>query len=574
MTWTQVKQFFKAFINHNCPKSIISENRTAITTRKTSASSHFSKKIIFATLTLSLIGCSERTTNIERGNAAQELYFGIGTEPAGIDPHITTGLTELFVMVALFEGLATFDSETMEIRPGVAQSWEISEDGKTYTFSIDPKARWSNGDSLTAEDFLFSFERILTPALGAPYAYMLYPIMGAEAFNTGKTQTFSTVGVSAPDPMTLIIELESATPYFLSLLTHNTWWPVHRPTILAHGKMTDRVSKWTRPENFVGNGPYALDSWRINQSIHAVRNPHYRATEEVKLNGIHFLPIQTDAEERAFRAGYLHITDSVPIHRINWWRDASPEKIHFDTALGVYYYMFNTTRGPLGDVRVRKALAYSINREEITEHILQAGQQPAYHFTPPNAGGYNAEARLVYDPDLARKLLAEAGYPDGQGFPAFELLYNTSESHRAIAVAIQQMWKEELGIDIKLYNQEWKAYLSTREAKKFDILRAAWYGDYDDPSTFLSLGTTNNGNNHTGWSNPESDALIAQAATTLDPTARKTVFQKAETLLLEEMPVLPIYFYVTTRLIDESVNGWHPNILDYHPYQGITLDTD
>ncbi len=518
-----------------------------------------------------LIGCAKKTTNVEYGNANQELFIGIGAEPATLDPHLLTGLTEYSVVMAFLEGLTTLDAESMRVRPGVAQSWEISEDGLTYTFHFNPKAKWSNGDPVTPEDFLFSFERILTPLLGAPYAYMLYPMRGAEAFHTGELTDFSKVGATAIDEYTLQIVLEQPTPYFLSLLAHNTWFPVHPPTILQHGGMTERISKWTKAGNYIGNGPFVLEDWRLNNRVYAVKSQHYHDTDSVKLNGIHFLPIDIETEERAFRTGHLHITESVPIHRIEWYRENSPETIHFATSLGVYYYMLNTEREPLNDPRVRKALAYSINREELTKHVLKAGQQPAYHFTPPNAGGYNAEARFPYDPDLARELLAEAGFPAGKDFPAFELLYNTSESHRTIAVAIQQMWKQELGIDIELHNQEWKAYLSTREAGEFDILRAAWFGDYDDPNTFLSLGETNNGNNHTNWSNAEYDALIKQAAVTLDPEARKAIFQKAETLLIDEMPVIPIYFYVTSRLIDDSVQGWYPSILDNHPYQAIEL---
>ena len=233
--------------------------------------------------------------------------------------------------------------------------------------------------------------------------------------------------------------------------------------------------------------------------------------------------------------------------------------------------MLNTEREPLNDPRVRKALAYAIDREAITEFVLKAGQQPAYHFTPPNTGGYNARARFESNPDKARQLLAEAGYPDGEGFPTFELLYNTSEEHRAIAVAIQQMWQKELGIETKLYNQEWKAYLSTRSAGNFDILRASWFGDYDDPNTFLSLGETDNGNNHTNWSHPEYDALIEQAALIQDPAARLELFQQAESILIEAMPVIPIYFYVTSKLIHESVQGYYPSILDVHPFQAIKL---
>lgn len=532
------------------------------------------RPLIFASCTLfiaMMLGCRDSQTNVERGNAAQELYFGLGTEPATIDPHLATGLTELNVMLALFEGLATIDPASGAIRPGVAQSWDISQDGLQYTFHLDAQARWSNGDPVTAHDFLFAFERILSPELGAPYAYMLYPMRGAKAFNQGQIIDFSQVGAVAPDSSTLTIQLEAATPYFLSLLTHNTWWPVHPPTILKHGGMTQRISQWTKSENFVGNGPFQLEHWRLNSSIFAPRNPYYRSAKEVALNGIHFLPIEMNAEERAFRAGYLHITSSVPTHRIDWYRQQMPQNLRVDTALAVYYYMLNTERPPLDNPLVRKALSYSINREALTEHILKAGQKPAYNFTPPNTGGYSATAQLPYDPELARKLLDDAGYPDGAGFPTFELLYNTSESHRTLAVAIQQMWKEELGIEISLYNQEWKAYLATRQAGNFDILRAAWFGDYDDPNTFLSLAESDNGNNHTNWKHIEYDGLIQQAAQTLDPQARKAIFQQAESILIEHMPVIPLYFYVTSKLIHQSVQGWHSNILDYHPYQAISL---
>ncbi|MFO8027463.1 MAG: peptide ABC transporter substrate-binding protein, partial [Opitutales bacterium] len=487
-------------------------------------------RIVFLLCALGLlVGCDSRMTNVERGNEARELYFGIGTEPAGLDPHLITGLTELHVTIALFEGLATLNSETMAIEPGVAKSWEISDGGTTYTFHLDPKARWSNGDPVTAEDFLYSFERILSPALGAPYAYMLFDVKNAEAFKKGELDDFDQVGARAPDPATLVIELNQPTPYFLSLLTHYTWWPVHPPTIEKHGGMTERISEWTKPENFVGNGPFTLESWRINSSLYVKKNPLYRAPEEVWLQGVHFLPIQADAEERAFRAGHLHLTSTVLPHRIDWYRRNMPERMRFDTALGVYYYMLNTSREPLDDPRVRQALAYSIDREAITEHVLKAGQEPAYHFTPPNTGGgYTSEARVTYDPDHARKLLAEAGYPGGKGFPTFEILYNTSESHRAIATAIQQMWKKELGVDVSLYNQEWKVYLSTRESGNFDILRAAWFGDYDDPNTFLSLGESDNGNNHTNWNHSEYDALIESAAVEQNQHKRFAIFQQAE----------------------------------------------
>lgn len=528
--------------------------------------------IVFCTLIgLCLSGCSDKRSNVERGNASGELYIGIESEVAGLDPHLTTGLTEMSVEIALLEGLTTLDAKTMAVKPGVAESWDISEDGRTYTFSFDPKARWSNGDPVTPADFVFAYERMLSPDLGAPYAYMLHPIRGAEAFNTGKIDDFSTVGVKALDNRRLQIELTQPTPYILSLMTHQTWYPVHPPTILKFGEMTDRISDWTKPGNYVGNGPFKMDSWHINKSIVVSRNPYYRAPDGIELNRIHFMPLDIETAERAFRNGYIHIYPKVPTYRIDWYQENHPENIRFDTSLAIYYYMLNTERGPLADVRVRQALAYSINREAITDFVLKGGQQPAYWFTPPNTGGYNARARLEYNPEKARQLLADAGYPDGEGFPKLEILYNTSEEHQAIAVTVQEMWKNELGIDITLYNQEWKAYLATREEGNFDILRASWFGDYDDPNTFLSLAETDNGNNHTNWSHPEYDALIQQAALTQDSEARLEIFQQAEAILLQEMPFIPFYFYVTSKLIHESVEGYYPSILDIHPFQAISL---
>lgn len=536
---------------------------------------HACASILLSTVVLlALCACGPGQSNVQTGNADQELYIGIGTEPEGLDPHLVTGVTEHYVLLSLLEGLTTVHPKTLEIEPGVAERWEVSDNGLQYTFYLDPEARWSNGDPVTSGDFLFSFERILTPALGAPYAYMLYSIKNAEAFNKGELQDFAEVGVKAPDPRTLTFKLAAPTPYFLSLSTHYTWWPVHPPSVLAHGGMTDRISKWTKPGNFVGNGPFALETWRLNHSIQVTKNAHYRDAESVRLNGIHFLPISMDTEERAFRADQLHITSTVPIPRIDWYRKNAPDRMHFDTYLGVYYYLLNTAREPLDDPRVRKALAYAIDREALTEHVLKAGQQPAYHFTPPNTGGYTAAAKLPYDPELARELLAEAGFPGGAGFPKLELLFNTSESHRTVAVAIQQMWQSELGVDIRLYNQEWKVYLASRKERNFDIARAAWIGDYVDPNTFLSLGASDNGNNHSNWGNARYDALIREAARTQDPTARLQLFQEAETILMDEMPVIPIYFYVRSTLINEAVRGWYPNILDYHPYQDVWLEAD
>ena len=339
------------------------------------------RNLIPVLLWLSCIGCSEFESNVERGARTQELYYGLGTEPATIDPHLATGLTEFNVMLALFEGWST-DAATGELVPGVALLATICGWSALY-ISTESSCSLVECDPVRAGDFCFAYQRILSPALGAPYAYMLYPIRGAKAFHTGKTDQFATVGVHARSDLTLEINLEQATPYFLSLLTHNTWWPVHPQTILAHGSPTDRLAPWTQPENFVGNGPFRLQAWRLKHRLSVEKNPYYHERDTVKLKGIHFLPIEQNAEERAFRADYLHLTSSVPIHRIEWYRKHLPDHMRTEPALGVYYYVFNTSKPPLDNPKVRRALAYAVDREALTQHILKAAKYPPTTSLPP-----------------------------------------------------------------------------------------------------------------------------------------------------------------------------------------------
>jgi len=523
-------------------------------------------------LVLCLWGCGRKDTNVIRGDREQILFKGNGTEPAGIDPHVVTGVTEHNILTALFEGLVSENPIDLHPEPGVAKSWEISEDGRTYTFHFRDNARWSNGDPVRAQDFVYSFRRILSPGLGAEYAYMLYPLRNGKAFNTGKIDDFSEVGVKADGDLTLIMKLENPTPYFLELLNHASWWPVHPPTIEKFGRIDQRGTPWTRPGNIVTNGAFTLKDWKINQHLVVEKNPLYWDAQEVELNEIHFLPIDSiDTEERAFRTGQIHLTETVPLHRIDYYRENRPELIRFDPYLGTYYYRINTNVPPLGDKRVRLALAMTINREEITRYVLKGGQNPAYHYTPPDTNGYTTRSRFQYDVERARELLAEAGFPGGRGFPELEILYNTSEAHRSIAVAIQQMWNEALNIKVKLLNEEWKVYLASVTNGDFQISRAGWIGDYNDPNTFLDMWLIGGGNNRTGWSNSDYDRLIELAGHTIDARERFEYFQQAEAILMDEMPIIPIYFYVSNLLIHPSVKGWHPTILDHHPYKFVSL---
>lgn len=517
-----------------------------------------------------LAGCTG-----EKPSDGQIILLGNGTEPEGLDPHIVTGIPEHHILLCLFEGLVRMDPKDLSITPGVAERWEESEDGRTYTFHLRDDAKWSNGDPVTAQDFLYAWERILTPALASEYAYMLYPMVNAQAFNLGEMDDFAQVGCEAPDERTVIVRLEHPTPYFLSLHGHYSWFPVQRKNIEKFGAADDRTSKWTRPGNLVGNGPYVLAKWIPNDVIEVRPNPHYWDAAGMLNAGIDFHPVNEEStEERMFRAGELHITESVPQSKAPEYRANNPEMLHIDPWIGCYFYRVNTTRPPLDDVRVRRALAMSFNREAICTQVMKTEQSPAYFLSPPDLNGYTSTAKISYDPEGARKLLADAGYPGGKGFPPIDILYNTMEQHKINAEAIQQMWKKELGIEVTLTNQEWKVYLNStsNERLDYDLARAGWIGDVVDAINFLECFMSDNGNNRTGWRNAEYDRLLEEAIATSDLEKRHDLYNQAETILMNEVPILPIYHYTRAFLADPRIRNYDPNILAYRAYHKIYLD--
>lgn len=515
--------------------------------------------------------CTSRVGSDARSAAV--LNIGNYAEPQDLDPHIITGVTELNIIASLLEGLVSEDPQDLHPVPGVARSWEASSDGMSYTFHLRADARWSNGDPVTSRDFAWSFRRILMPGLGAEYAYMLYPIKGAEEFNKGKTSDTASLGVQTPDDTTLTIALARPTPYFLSLLNHNAWFPVHRPTVEKFGKIDARGTPWTKQGNFVGNGPFALKTWEINKVITVGKSSTYWDRDRVKLDAINFYPVDNMiTEERMFQTGQLDITHGLPPAKIDYYRQNHPELLHIDPYLATYFYLFNVARPPLNDQRVRRALAMTIDRESIVKNVTKGGQNPAYAVTPPNTAGYTAQPGFSMDVAAAKKLLAEAGYPDGKGFPQLEVLYNTSETHQLIAQAIQEMWKQNLNIQVSLVNQEWRVYQESQTRRDYAISRFGWTGDYNDPNTFLDMWTTGNGNNRAGWSNATYDSLIAAASLTFDKDRRYACFQEAEKILLTELPVVPIYFYTNVTLRSRKVKGWNPTILDHHPYKYVWIE--
>ena len=500
--------------------------------------------------------------------------IGNGTEPQDLDPHIVTGVPEHKILMALFEGLVTENPKDLSPEPGVAEKWDISPDGLVYTFHLRAGVQWSDGTPLTATTFVRSYQRMLTPALGAEYSYLLHFVKNAKAFNEGKITDFAQVGFKAVDDRTLQVTLASPTPFLLKVIaSHYSWYPVPIHVIEKHGGLTRKGTAWTRPENIVGNGPFVLKEWRQQQLISVTRNPRYWDRERVKLDEIRFHPVENqDTEERMFRTGQLDMTYELPLAKIDVYRKEFPEALRIDPYMGVYFYRFNVDRGPLKDKRVRRALALAVDRDSITRNVVRGGQAPAFNMTYPGTAGYTAQARLTGTIDEAKRLLAEAGFPEGRGFPKLELLYNTSQNHRVIAEAIQQMWRRALGIDITLRNEEWKVYLDSQDNRNFDLQRGGWIADYVDPHVFLEIWTSKNLNNDTGWGNAEYDRLHDQALNAKTQEERYAIYQKMDAILVDELPVLPIYYYSRVVAMSPKVKGLYPTLLDNHPYKYIHLE--
>jgi oligopeptide transport system substrate-binding protein len=523
-----------------------------------------------------LLACSSGESRVAQGNREGILHIGNGTEPQGLDPHVVTGLPESHILNALFEGLTVKNPYTLEAEPGVAQSWDVSEDGLTITFHLNPDASWSNGDAMTAEDFVWSWQRALNPVMGNQYAYMLYPVKNAEAFATGELENFSEVGVKALDKHTLQVQLNAPTPYFIQLMDHQSTFAVHRPTIEKHGASTDRFTRWTRVENIVSNGPFRLKDWQLNRRIAVEKSDTYWDRDRVQLNGIVFYPTENiSTEERMFRVGQLHYTEVIPLDKIPVYRAMEDSPYVNAPYLGTYYYLLNTNKPPLDDVRVRQALSLAVNREQLSKTVLHGANAPAYSITPPGTLGYQPPKLFDHDIERARELLAEAGYPDGKGWPGLDLTYNTSESHLKIAVALQQMWKEALNIDVTLTNQEWKVYLDSVDQMNFQMARRGWIGDYVDPNNFLDLFLCDGGNNNTGFCDPRYDDMILQQAPGAKTREeRYAIFEEAETLLMEQMPIIPIYTYTSNHLKHSSVHGIPSNLMDFVNYRYVSLDNE
>jgi oligopeptide transport system substrate-binding protein len=504
---------------------------------------------------------------------SQSVYHrGNSADPETLDLHKTSTNYEAHLLRDLYEGLVIHDAEG-KVVPGVAESWTVSPDNKVYTFKLRPNAKWSNGDAVTASDFVFSFRRILNPATGAKYAKILYPLSNAETINKGTEQDITQLGASAPNDTTLVLTLGDPAPYMLELLTHQTTLPLHPATTLKF------PNDFTRPENWVSNGAYVLREWTPGSHIKMTKNAAFHAAATVAVETVMFYPTKdTAAAMRRFEAGELHSNDDIPADQVKALRAKFGDQVKVSPYLGTYYLAVNTSKAPFSDVRVRQALSMAIDREFIADQIWSNTMLPGYTFVPPGIGNYGVPAAPDYQTlspiereDRAKALLKAAGFGGGKPLKV-ELRYNMTDNNKATVVAIANLWKQ-IGIETTFVSTDAKTHFAhLRDGGDFDVARAGWIGDYSDPQNFLFLvESDNSGFNSAKYKNPDFDALMKQAAREGDLKVRAGLLLEAEKIFTRDLPFIPVLFYSSKNIVSSKVGGWQPNLRDAHASRFITL---
>lgn len=505
-------------------------------------------------------------------SAEQVLRRGNGPDVESLDPHRVEGVAAADVMRDLFEGLVSTGLDAEPI-PGVAERWEISEDGLHYRFFLRHDARWSNGDAVTAMDFVVALRRSVDPATGSNYSKILSPIRNADEIIEGEKPP-DTLAVTAVDAHTLDIELTGPTPYLLGQLSHTSAYPVHRPSLAQWG------ADFAREGRLVSNGAYQLKRWALQSHIELVRNPHYWNNDKTRIDRVIFYTIEDlNAEYQRYRAGEIDWTTGVPITQLPQIKQRMPDDLRMHPYMGVYYYGMNLNRPPFKDnPKLRLALNMAIDRPLIAERILGDIDQAADGWMPPGVQNHHyarfawadwpREQRLA----KARQLYAEAGYSAAR--PArVEILYNTSDDHKKLATVVSAMWKQWLGVETVLRNQEWKVYLQSRRLQQdTEVFRAGWIGDYNDPNTFMEILHSQHGMNDVGYDSEVYDRLLHEASQESNLERRAWLMQAAEAQLLEDLPIIPLYFYNSKRLVRPTLKGWRGNVMDQHRSQTMYFD--
>ncbi|HUG98922.1 MAG TPA: peptide ABC transporter substrate-binding protein [Gammaproteobacteria bacterium] len=511
----------------------------------------------------------ETTSN----DAAGEVVFrrGIGPEADTLDPQRAEDESSREIIRDLYEGLV---GETPDgtLEPGAAESWEVSGDGLTWTFALRPDGRWSNGDPVVAADFVAGLGRAVDPATASSSAALLAPLLGAADIIAGKRLP-DTLGVAAPSELQLELRLHSPTPYLLGLLTHPITFPVHGPSLAEHG------AQFARPGRLVSNGAYRLDAWEVQSHVQLVRNPHYRAPPQIGV--VRFYSFDApEAELNRYRAGDLDFTMQIPMPRYQWLRANMGDELHVAPLLATQFWLFNTVRAPLDDPRVRQALAMAVDRERLTGTVTGLGDHPAYGLVPPGVANYTTQSFAWRELPMAeriaaaRELLAEAGFGPARPLRV-EVHYNTDENLRRIAVAIASMWREHLGVETSLLNEEFRVLLTRRkDPQRWQILRLSWTGDYNDASNFLEILARGGAVNDTGYDDPEYERLLAAAARESDPARRRELLEEAERRMLAHHPVLPLYHTVGKHLVKPWVKGFQSNVLNRTYTRHLAIDVE
>lgn len=492
----------------------------------------------------------------------QEFNLRIHSEPPTLDWNLATDNVSIALLDNLMEGLATYDHKLQPI-PGLAKGWKISKDGKTYTYQLRDGLKWSDGAPLTAQQFVDSWERVLNPKTASEYAYFLFDLVGAQDYNLGKNKDFSKVGVKATDDKTLVVTLDKKAAYFPNIPTFSVTYPIRKDLIEKYG------NKWTDPGKMVTAGAFTLAEWKHDSRVTLAGNPLYHGGKPT-LDKVNAYIVNEDTTAiNMFESGALHYVSRLPAIEIERLKSSPAYKN--SPYLRGYYYGFNTSKAPFNDVRVRKAFAHAIDRNQIVS-LLKGGQIPATSWVPKGMPGYEPKIGLDFDVKKAKALLAEAGFPDGKGFPALTFMFDTRDDNKMIAERLQNMWKKNLGVDLKAQNEDWKVYLNRLKTDPPAMYRMGWGADYPDPDNFLNLFTSYSGNNHTRWKSKEYDALIERAAGESSMPKRLALYKKAQTLLLEkDVAIVPLFVDAINVLLSPTVTGLHINALDHLELKEVVM---
>lgn len=533
--------------------------------------------VVCLSLFLAMAGAGASLTAMAADSVEQVFRFSNSSEPETLDPGKATGFPEFNLFLSLFEGLTTLDAKTLDVQPGVAKSWQISDGGKRYTFLLRDDAKWSNGRRVVAADFVYAWRRLLEPANKAAFARHLFYLKGARDFNAGTLKDFQKVGLHAVSDDVLEVELEYPTPYFLFLCAFYALMPVPHEAIEQFG------TQWTTAQNIVVNGPFNLQEWKPRQQIILKKSPTYWDRNAVSLQQILVYPIESkQTAYNLYMQGKLHWTGQTSLPESELATLKKRPDYHEPLRLGNYFLRFNVKRAPMNNEDVRKALYLAIDRDQLVANVTRTGETPAYSFTPDGMKDYQPPKGPTFNPAKAVSYLNKAGYcvPSLQvakckPFPEITILYNTNERHKVVLLAVKEMWKRYLGIDkVVLQNREWKDYLQAQRAVNFTISRSGWVADYPDPLAFIEIFTKGGANNLTNWSNDKYDALIQSARSEFNPETRSKNLVDAETILLNELPIIPLYYITSPFLLDVHISGFYENILDLHPLKSVYIKGD